>query len=117
MGKQGTFCAKGKFVGKVDYVSGSRKPLATDLFDNIKTTSRYTSGQDILRAASVNCLLPGTYPPGGTLLDAFIALLAGGACKEIHGGDEHPTLQESKKAFLAAVWSGGDIALVSSHKV
>lgn len=109
-GKEGTLHAKGRILANVDYVSESPKPLAVDKDNITQVIKAYHQWEP-------RELFTAGYPSGGTLLDAFIALLAGGACKEICGGAHHPTLQESKDAFLAAVWSNGSIELVSNRRV
>ncbi|KAK2729262.1 hypothetical protein CKAH01_10350 [Colletotrichum kahawae] len=96
---------KGRYIGKVSYVSRFQRPLSTGYADRDKNidivmTYRRWEPEDLFTA---------TYPTGGTLLDAFIALLAGGAYKEVYGGAHHPTREEAKEAFLAVVWSGGNV--------
>lgn len=77
----GTLTLSGKFVATIDFVSEFRKPLGTDLLDKDKIievikTYHHWEPPDLMTAV---------YPPGGTLLDAYILLLAGGVQAEING--------------------------------
>ncbi|KAI0149059.1 heterokaryon incompatibility protein-domain-containing protein [Pestalotiopsis sp. NC0098] len=104
---------KGKYVGKVDYVSELLRPVLSGHGDrdentNIIMTYRRWEPKDLFTAM---------YPTGGTLLDAFVALLAGGSYKEVHGGAHYPTREEAKEAFLAVVWSGGNINMIKEAKL
>ncbi|KAL5312957.1 hypothetical protein ACEPPN_019383 [Leptodophora sp. 'Broadleaf-Isolate-01'] len=107
-----TLPLKGKSVAKVSQVSKFLRPLlASDDFDDstrniIKTFQRWEP-KDLTTAS---------YPTGGSLLDAYVSLLAGGFCKEIYGYQHLPTKGESMESFLAVVWSGGDLDRISDHK-
>ncbi|OHF04548.1 hypothetical protein CORC01_00019 [Colletotrichum orchidophilum] len=103
---------KGKYIGRVSYVSEFQRSLSTGYGDRAKNidiimTYRRWEPEDLFTA---------TYPTGGTLFDAFVGLLAGGAFKEVYGGAHHPTRDEAKEAFLAVVWSGGNVNMVGESR-
>ncbi|KAK6217776.1 hypothetical protein LQW54_003285 [Pestalotiopsis sp. IQ-011] len=103
---------KGKYVGKVDYVSELPRPVLSGHGDRDENTNIIVA----YRRWEPEDLFTAMYPTGGTLFDAFVALLAGGSYKEVHGGAHHPTREEAKEAFLAVVWSGGNINMVKETK-
>ncbi|GKT47724.1 heterokaryon incompatibility protein 6, OR allele [Colletotrichum spaethianum] len=107
-----TLKLEGKYIGKVSHVSKFRRPLATGYADRDKIidiimTYRRWEPADLFTAP---------YPTGGTLFDAFIALLAGGSYREVYGGPHYPTKEEAKEAFLAVVWSGGHADMVAESR-
>lgn len=50
------------------------------------------------------------------MFDAFVLLLAGGACKEVYDTPRHATMEECREAFLAVAWSGGNLDLVTDRR-
>lgn len=109
---QTTLRLKGKFVATIDYVSNSIKPVAGDCADRDKK-------EEVLRTLhrwEPKDLLTGEYITGGTLLDAYILLAAGGQCPGVYDSPTRATMAQCRDDFLAAAWSGGDVELLGSPK-
>ncbi|KAF8854534.1 hypothetical protein BDZ45DRAFT_716142 [Acephala macrosclerotiorum] len=110
--KGNTLQLMGKFVAKIDGFSEFRKPLTRDLVGRDK----YIEMVKIYQQWEPKNLMTAMYPAGGTLLDAYITLLAGGSFKETYLSNHHPTMDEAKEAFLAAMWSGGNCDAIRNPK-